>query len=390
MGVALHIGVSDALEPRLAAATAVRQALEDDDAAPVLALAFATEQYDLPALAGALGHELGSIPWAGCSAAGLIAGEQLLSQGLVVGVLTGGVLAGVGVAGPVSRHPFESGRQAVEDALMSFGAPPPGHRRAVILLPDAFSANGDRVVQGATREAGAGVAWAGGGAGDNLDFVRTAQFAFGHTYQDHVVAVVLEAERPFGVGLQHGWQPYGPPVLATQTRGRAVVDLDFANAFDVYRSIAALRGDEVGRDDFARFAMLHPLGIPGAAGGYAIRDPLSVEVDGGLRFLAEIPDGTLLRMMEGEPDAIIAAAALAATEARERVGGEPAFGLVFDCVSRARLLGPRIQEELTAMHTTLGRQVPMMGCLTFGEVGSFGVSLPQFHNKTAVLLSLPA
>jgi hypothetical protein len=388
MGVALHIGASDALDPRLAAETAVRQALEGTEP-PILALVFCTEQYDPATLAGALGHELGSIPWAGCSAAGVITGERLLWQGVVVGVLAGDVRAGMGVAGPVSRSPFESGRKAVEDALMGFGAPPPEHRRAVILLPDAFSANGCQVVQGATREAGAGVAWAGGGAGDNLHFVRTAQFASGHTYQDHVVAVVLDADRPFGVGLQHGWRPYGPPVLATQTRGPAVVDLDFSNAFDVYRSTAAHRGDEVGRDDFTRFAMLHPLGIPGAAGSYAIRDPLSVEADGGLRCLAEVPDGTLLRVMEGDPEALIAAAALAATEARERVGGKPAFALLFDCVSRARVLGPRILEELSAMHGALGRKVPMMGCLTFGEVGSFGVSLPQFHNKTSVLLALP-
>ncbi|MFP2928182.1 FIST signal transduction protein [Pyxidicoccus sp. 3LG] len=388
MGVALHIGVSDALEPRLAAEVAVRSALGGEEP-PVLALVFGTEQYDPPALAAALGHELGALPWAGCSAAGVIAGEQLLWQGLVVGVLAGDLRVGVGVAGPVSRNPFESGRQAVGDALAGFAAPPPERRRAVILLPDAFSANGDRVVQGAAREAGAGVAWAGGGAGDNLHFLRTAQFARGHTYQDHVVAVVLEASRPFGVGLQHGWRPYGPPVLATQTRGPAVVDLDFANAFDVYRNTAARRGDEVRREDFIRFAMLHPLGIPGAAGFYAIRDPLAVEADGGLRCLAEIPDGTLLRVMEGDPDVLIAAAASAATEARERVGGEPAFALVFDCVSRARVLGSRIHEELGAMHDALGRTVPMMGCLTFGEVGSFGVSLPQFHNKTSVVLSLP-
>ncbi len=389
MGVALHIGVSDTPEPERAAAVAVQHALAGGGS-PVLALAFATQEYDVAALASALAHELGTIPWAGCSTAGVIAGERLLGKGLVVGILAGDLKAGVGVAGPVSREPFESGRRAVEDALVGFTGPPPGLHRAILLLPDAFSGNADQVVQGATREAGAGVAWAGGGAGDNLHFLRTAQFAFGHAYQDHVVAVVLEASCSFGMGLQHGWRPYGPPVLATQTRGQAVVDFDFANAFEVYRNIAAHRGDEVRRDDFIRFAMLHPLGIPGAAGSYAIRDPISVEADGALRCLAEVPDDTLLRVMEGEPDALVAAATEAAAEARERVGGEPAFALVFDCVSRAFLLGPRIHEELGAMHAALGKRVPMMGCLTFGEVGSFGASLPQFHNKTSVVLSLPA
>lgn len=388
MGAALHIGVSEAPEPERAAAEAVREALAAPGPA-VLALAFSTEHYDPAALATALSRELGTIPWAGCCGAGVIAGERLLWEGLAVGVISGELQVGIGVAGPVSEAPFESGRRAVEQALQGFSAPPPGLRRAVILLPDAFSGNADHVVQGATREAGAGVAWAGGGAGDNLSFLRSAQFA-GHSYRDHVVAVVLEAANPFGVGLEHGWQPYGPPVFATNTRGGAVVDLDFTNAFDVYRGTAARHGDEVSRDDFAHFAMRHPLGVPGAPGSYVIRDPLSVEPDGALRCLAEVPDGSLLRVMQGEPGALIAAAREAACTARRKTGDVPAFALVFDCVSRARVLGERMGEELSAMHGVLGRDVPMMGFLTFGEVGAQGGALPQFHNKTTVVLSLPA
>jgi hypothetical protein len=46
-------------------------------------------------------------------------------------------------------------------------------------------------------------------------------------------------------------------------------------------------------------------------------------------------------------------------------------------------------EELAAMQQELGDKVPILGCLTFGEVGAQGVALPQFHNKTTVVLSLP-
>jgi hypothetical protein len=388
MGVALHIGFSDAPEPARAAAAAVREALACQGP-PALALVFGSEQYDPVALAAALSRELGTIPWGGCCAAGIIVGERLLWEGLAVGIFTGDLRAGLGVAGPVSEQPFQSGRRAVEQALQGFSAPPVEYHRAVLLFPDAFSGNAAHVVQGAIRDAGGGVAWAGGGAGDNLRFLRTAQFA-GGAYRDCVVAIVLEVARPFGVGLGHGWLPYGQPVLATQTRGEAVVDLDFANAFEVYSTTAAHQGDEVSRDDFARFAMLHPLGIPAASGSYVIRDPISVEPDGALRCLAEVPDGSLLRVMQGQPDTLIAAARDAACASRRRAEGELAFALVFDCVSRARLLGSRISEELAAIHAVLGTEVPMMGCLTFGEVGAQGAALPQFHNKTTVVLSLPA
>lgn len=388
MEVQLHIGVSHAPEPERAAVEATREALASQEP-PVLALVFGSEQYDPVALAAGFSRELGAIPWAGCCAAGVIVGGQLLWNGLAVGIFTGALRVGIGVAGPVSTEPFQSGRRAVEQALKEFSAPALRYHRGIILLTDAFSGNAQHVVHGAVHEAGGGVAWAGGGAGDNLRFLRTAQFA-GKAYRDHVVAVVLEAARPFGVALEHGWQPYGPPVLATQTRGDTVVDLDFDNAFSVYRASAASRGDEVRREDFAPFAMLHPLGIPGASGDYVIRDPISVEPDGALRCLAEVPDGSLLRVMQGEPGTLIRAAREAACTSRRRAGDALAFSLVFDCVSRSRVLGSRILEELSGMHQELGGEVPMLGCLTFGEVGAQGVALPQFHNKTTVVLSLPA
>lgn len=388
MGVELHIGVSLAPEPDRAAAEAAREALACQEP-PVLALVFGSEQYDPVALASALSRELGAVPWAGCCAAGVIAGERLLWEGLAVGVFTGELQVSIGVAGPVSTEPFQSGRRAVEQALKGFPAPPLRYHRGVILFTDGFSGNGQHVVQGAIQEAGGGVAWAGGGAGDNLRFLRTAQFA-GRAYRDHVVAVVLEAARPFGVGLEHGWRPYGPPVLATHTRGEAVVDLDFDNAFSVYSATAASRGDEVRREHFAPFAILHPLGIPCASGDYVIRDPISVEPDGALRCMAEVPDGSLLRVMQGEPETLIRAAREAARTSRRRAGDELAFSLVFDCVSRSRALGPRMLEELAVMQQELGDRVPVLGCLTFGEVGAQGVALPQFHNKTTVVLSLPA
>jgi hypothetical protein len=32
--------------------------------------------------------------------------------------------------------------------------------------------------------------------------------------------------------------------------------------------------------------------------------------------------------------------------------------------------------------------VPLLGCLSYGEIGALGRGGPQFHNKTAVVLAL--
>jgi hypothetical protein len=142
--------------------------------------------------------------------------------------------------------------------------------------------------------------------------------------------------------------------------------------------------------ELASFAMTHPLGIPQADGEYLIRDPLSVDEAGALRFMSSVPDGALVRVMEGTPSMLVEAARVAASVAREDAGAPLGGALVFDCVSRYLMLGDRLNDELAACRGALGPDVPVLGCLTFGEVGAFGARTPQFHNKTMVVLALPA
>ena len=47
-----------------------------------------------------------------------------------------------------------------------------------------------------------------------------------------------------------------------------------------------------------------------------------------------------------------------------------------------------IGEELAGIGEGIGGGVPMMGCLTFGEVGAPESGMPQFHNKTAVVFAM--
>lgn len=387
MGLRLCVGASSLLLPGDAAREATAHALQDCES-PVVGLVFATDPYDPDALVRALNQELGEIPWAGCCTAGVFAGPTLLRQGVVVGLFSGkGLRAGIGVGGPVSRDPRGAGRAAAAQALSGLPPFPTPDQRALLVMPDALTGNAAEVVRGAAQEAGSGVVWAGGGAGDNLRFFRTAQFAEGRAFNDRVVVLALDSPRPMATGIRHGWRPYGRPALVTRVEGSVVLEMEYEPAFEVYRSAAASRGDEVTPEHFAAFAMTHPLGIPQASGEFVIRDPLDLTAEGGVRCTAEIPDGSMVRVMEGDGDALLEASREAATMARDDLSCALGGAMVFDCVSRFQVLGERIREELTGIGVGVGRDVPLMGCLTFGEVGATRAGTPQFHNKTAVVLA---
>ncbi|MHB8875151.1 MAG: FIST signal transduction protein [Myxococcaceae bacterium] len=384
----LSIGRSEAANPKRAAAQAVAGALRNASH-PAGALVMSTDQYDAAELAAAVSQELGDIPWAGGYTAGVFTGPELVRHGIVVGALCGAdAWVGVGVAGPVSRGARSAGERAAALALEGMPEQREGRGRSMILLVDALTGNAAEAVRGAAREAGVSFTWAGGSAGDNLRFARAAQFANGRAYVDHVAALAIETSAPIRAGIRHGWRPYGLPTMVTQTRGSTVVQLEYEQAFQVYRRTAASRGEQVSEEGFAVFAMTHPLGIPQANGDYVIRDPLEVDEDGGLRCLAEVPDGCMVRVMEGDREALIEAARAVAKSAREAVQGQLGGAIVFDCVSRFLMLGKGFDEELAVFRETLGASVPLMGCLTFGEVGGAGGTVPQFHNKTSVVLAM--
>ncbi len=386
----LRIGTSTNPRAKDAVATAVRSALVACRS-PAVAVVFTTFEYDHAEVLEAASGEIGRVPWAGVVTPAILAGRRVIPRGVAVGVVDCDKMhAYVGASGPECTDPREAGRRVARAALVDAPLLPVDRSRAMLLFSDTERWDAAEVVHGALSVAGAGVAWGGGGTGNGPSGERAVRYAHGHSLREPVVALTLDCHARVGVGIQHGWQPTGPPAMVTRVDGCRLVRLEHRPAFEIYRTAAEERGECLDTARFVHFAMTHPLGIPQADGEYLIRDPLSVDDDGALRFLASVPDSALVRVMEGSPATLVGAARIAASMAREDAGGDIGGALVFDCISRSLMLGSRLGEELSACQDALGEEVPMLGCLTFGEVGAFGARMPQFHNKTMVVLALPA
>lgn len=386
----LRIGTSTEADAGGAVAGAARSALAAS-VSPAFALVFSTFDYPAEEIALAASEALGSTPWAGLVTPAILADGQVMRRGIAVGVLDCERLrVRIGAPEPSGNDARDTGRRAAREALAGMPLPPADRSRAMLLIADTKSRDAAEVVHGALSVAGAGIAWCGGGTGSLDPGQSAAQFANGRALRDHVVAVTLDCHARVGVGIKHGWQPTGPPAMVTRADGTLVEQLEHRPAFDIYRAAAEEAGQQLDADEFVRFAMSHPLGIPQADGEYLVRDPLALEEGGALRFLAGVPDGAIVRVMEGTPLMLVEAARDAASMARKDVGAPIGGALVFDCISRYLMLGDRLQDELEACRDALGEDVPVLGCLTFGEVGAFGSRLPQFHNKTMVVLALPA
>ena len=226
---------------------------------PALVIAFLSPIYPLPALARELRIALGDVPFIGCSTSGELSNGSSLRQGLVLWALGGSgfsvrVGLGQGVAGSL--------RQAARDAAGCLDALPSHPHRALVLLADGLCGDQMEVVRGAYEVAGASVPLVGGCAGDDMAMCSTQQIFGDRVLRHAVVAAAIGSEAPIGIGVSHGWQPVGDPMLVTSSEGVVVSTLDDRPALDVYLdALQAPPEASATPEAFSAFAATHPLGI---------------------------------------------------------------------------------------------------------------------------------
>lgn len=103
-----------------------------------------------------------------------------------------------------------------------------------------------------------------------------------------------------------------------------------------------------------------------------------------------------MTLTTGSRGDVIRGAHEAARQALKSLGGaKPEAIIMFSCVGRKMVLGRRVQEEVNAVRECIGRDVPIVGFYTYGEIGPIdktdsGLSAAKFHNETVVLWVLGA
>src|SRR6185437_10230226 len=191
-------------------------------------------------------------------------------------------------------------------------------------------------------------------------------------------------------GVRHGWRRIGEPMLVTSSRGNRVYTLDDQPALDAY--LKHLGGTEPAQPDqagLARLALTHPFGLSRSNGEDQVRF-----IGGGdftersLSCMAEVPQGALVWIMEGDARSVLEATDAACGDSLAALGGRPPLGLIaFDCIARRAVLGEEgIQREIGRL-AAVTSVAPVAGFYTYGEIArTRGVR--GFHNQTLVLLSI--
>jgi hypothetical protein len=203
-----------------------------------------------------------------------------------------------------------------------------------------------------------------------------------------VVGVAIGSQAPIGVGIGHGFHRTGEPMVVTASTTDRVLRLDDEPALDVY--LTRMNADPSAYEDLSilrEIASRHALGLQ-RVGGEELRAVLGADYGERSLTAADIPEGSMLWVMEGDADSVRDGAGVACEEALRLLEGRDPIGMVaFDCLGRRMILGEEGIREEIALITSCAPGVPLAGFYTYGEIGRVRGSR-GIHSATLVLLAL--
>lgn len=379
------VGASDAADPTEAGRAAAETALAGREAE--LTVVFASDAYDLARLTATIRACSGGAPLVGCSTAGEIASSGASDASVVV-VAFGG--PGFTVSTARATGAGADLRDAGARAAACLRTLEDREHRVLMLLTDGLAGDQREIVRGAHSVAGSGVPLVGGCAGDDLRMTRTHQLFDDEVLTDAVIAAAIGSDAPIGIGVRHGWQSVGDPMLVTRAEGNRVYELDDRPALDVY--LERLDAPAEARTDaaaFTQFALTHPLGLSARGDEPHVRFIGEADfAERSLGSIAAVPQGSLAWVMAGDDGSVLAATDAACAEALSSLDGRSPLGLLaFDCIARRGVLGDEGVRAEVSRIAAGGRDAPVAGFYTYGEIArTQGTS--GFHNQTLVVLAL--
>lgn len=382
--VAVSTAQMDSAEAGTALAAQISSALP---LPPHVIIVFAAPSYDHALLLQALRDGMPSAIIVGASSAGEFTNDT-------VGV---GLATALAIRDEESRftaqvgHRLEADPAAAASEIVSGFAGRSDHsfpHRSALILTDALAGYADALADALTLETAGEYQFFGGGAGDNASFERTTVFCGTQVLSDAAVALEILSRKPLGIGVSHGWEPASEPFRVTEAVGLKLVSLNGLPAVEAFEEQAQAKGEDIDRAAPIPFFLQNIIGID-TGSGYRLRVPLAVNQDGSIHCAAEIPTGSIVRIMKSSHASAAEAAERATDAAIAAIGPNlPKAALFFDCVATRLRCGAHFQTEVDAVTSRIG-DAALAGCNTHGQIARAEGQFEGFHNCTAVVCVFP-
>jgi hypothetical protein len=339
---------------------------------PEFVLFFVSSKHDPGAFAAELGAGLGGITCMGCTTAGELVDDRMLSEAAVAMGFGRDVVAKAAVELIEDPSDPSTVEAALERLASSFGVTPSklDERMVGLVLQDGLGVREEAVMD--TLSTLTNVPFVGGSAGDDLAFSRTFVFANGEAATGKSVLALLEIEKPWAILKSQSFDVLDTELEVTEAdeATRTVLAFNGKPATLAYAEALGCTAEELP----SRFQS-NPVGLVTAQGEPFVRSPQQIKGEH-VVFYCQIKKGMKLRVLQARD---IVADTRRDLEAKiGELGG--CTGLVnFHCILRTIELQ---QKNQTEAYGRVFAGIPTVGFSTYGE------SYVGHINQTSTMLLL--
>ena len=256
--------------------------------------------------------------------------------------------------------------------------------KAILVLSEGTFVNGTELVNELVERTNSTIPIFGGLAGDGEAFQKTIVGLNCDATEGKIVAIGFYGEAiNFGFGCEGGWSDFGPERQVTLSEKNVLYKIGNRYALDLYKEYLGLYAK-----DLPGSALYFPLSMKENEDSTpVVRTILAInEDDKSMTFAGNIPQGSLVRLMNGNFDKLIDASYSAASNASSNNNDNNQLAILVSCVGRKIVLDNRIEEEFEAAKESLGNKTLISGFYSYGEIspGAEYTSC-ELHNQTIAI-----
>ena len=357
-----------------------------DNKPPDVVVVFSSSKHDYSNLLKALKKSTHTKLLVGCSSAGeFISNTHAEGAVSALAISSSDMKFSIGIGKNLKNHVGE----AADAIYHSFKGDSLTYQyKSALILADALAGFTDELIDILNQLTAGTYQFFGGGAGDDAKFYETHVFFDTLAYTNAVVSLEILSNKPFGIGVRHGWKNASEPMRVTESDGMRLVSLNAIPAVEVFKQHAKTTNQIFETSDPIPFFLHNTIGIK-TVNGYKLRVPLTINKDGSINCASDIPKGAMVSIMSTTSESAAHAANDALEDALLQLHGQkPGVALFFDCVATRLRTGNKFANELETLQKGLGT-TKYVGCNTYGQIARVDGQFNGFHNCTAVVCVIP-
>ncbi len=348
---------------------------------PTLGIVFSSITKDIAAIQSVFAEF--NISLLGCTTAGEIADDQLFEESIAVLLFDLNKEYFQTIQKPYEYEDVD--KVAAELGQISKAA---FNHPGLLVLASGLVINAEKMVDGFRSSLEHNTPIFGGIAGDDLRMKKTFVFTNEELSDRSIGCLVIDNEKVSMKGLAtSGWEAVGVENTVTKAAGNKILEVNGEKAFTVFSKYFGFSMEGTSdQDKLISLQTNYPFQFIREGGYTVLRSQILIDpAEGSITISGYVKKGDKFKFSYSPGFHVIEKTINEFGVFKNQFEDADAI-VLFSCKGRHGAFGPLLEKEIKGIHHFWEK--PMIGFLSYGEIGDLGNGVCEFHNETCSLVLL--